>query len=94
MATQGQGKNLRAFHAKIDATVFDAGDSRLRDAAQFGQLNLAKTLNLTNNANGLVLGPVSQDVRRKAERDAAPNAEDSQSEPKHTNTFGRVKYYR
>ena len=53
MTIQGRGKNLRAFHTKIDATVFDAGDSRLRDATQSGQLALAKTLKLTNNANGL-----------------------------------------
>jgi hypothetical protein len=53
MTTQGQRKNLGTFHAKIDPTVFDAGDRGLRNAAQFGQLDLAKTLKLPNNANGL-----------------------------------------
>ena len=57
MATQGQRKNLRTFHAKIDPAVFDAGDRGLRDAAQFGLLDLAKSLKLPNNANGLAGGP-------------------------------------
>ena len=53
MATQGQRKNLCAFHAEIDPAVFDAGDRGLRDATQLGQLDLAKSLKLPNDANGL-----------------------------------------
>lgn len=53
VATQGQSKGLRTFHTKIDATVFDAGNGCLRDATQSGQLDLAETLELTDNADGL-----------------------------------------
>ena len=53
VATQGERKRLRAFHAKIDPAVFDAGDRGSRDTAQFGQLDLAKSLKFPNDANGL-----------------------------------------
>ena len=42
MAVQGHGQGLGAFNPEVHAAAFNAGDGRLRDAAQRGQLVLAQ----------------------------------------------------
>lgn|GEM_PF-5333393 len=49
MAAQSITQHLGALHAQVDPTILDAGDGRLRDAAQGGELRLAKALQLTND---------------------------------------------
>lgn len=41
MTVESTGKNLRALNTQIHSTIFDGGDSGLRNASEFGQLALA-----------------------------------------------------
>lgn len=51
MAAQGCAKRLGPLDTKIDAAILDAGDGRLRNAAQSGELGLTQTLQLTDDAH-------------------------------------------
>lgn len=53
MAVESSAQHLGSLYAQVDATILDAGDGRLRDAAQGGELGLAKALQLTNSPHRL-----------------------------------------
>ena len=56
MAAQRSGEYLGALNSKINATIFDAGDGGLRNAAQLRELSLGESLQLAKNPHGLARG--------------------------------------
>ncbi len=55
---KGAAKHFGALNSKVDATVLDAGNSSLRDAAERRELSLAEALQLADDANRLTRGDV------------------------------------
>ena len=53
MAVESSAQDLGPLYAQVDAAILDAGDGCLGNAAQGGELGLAKALRLTNDPHRL-----------------------------------------
>ncbi len=58
MAMQGGAEHLGTLNAQVDATILDAGDSGLGNAAQGRKLGLAEALQLTDDPHRLAGGDI------------------------------------
>ena len=56
MAAQRRREYLGALNPEVDATILDAGNGGLGNATQLGELSLAESLKLANDASGLTRG--------------------------------------
>src|SRR3546814_5727985 len=58
MAAKRTGQDLGPLNTQVDAPILNAGNGGLRNAAQSGELGLAKALQLANDPHRLTWGDI------------------------------------